>query len=232
MTQNPSRCFKTRKDGLISKAHVLHTLVPDAKVAFFACYEGKLFSYQSHEDWPVDPFSVEDVEAAPDDQKLPDHFATISVDRTSRNGSDSSLDLESYDDEVPFLDLEYQQHPEVPTPSRLPSIRPPSATPRSVLAGSSRQMRPETGSPPPRHSSPTGRLASPPQSQSMPLGRLGSPRRARTPIPSSSRPAARGQMTPKLLPTSTRPSGVTKTPPKNRVTVHYGNRERAPRYWQ
>ncbi|KAH0430807.1 hypothetical protein CcaCcLH18_07587 [Colletotrichum camelliae] len=131
MTQNPSRCFKTRKDGLISKAHVLHTLVPDAKVAFFACYEGKLFSYQSHEDWPVDPFSLEDVEAAPDDQKLPDHFATISVDRTSRNGSDSSLDLESYDDEVPFLDLEYQQHPEVPTPSRLPSIRPPTATPRS-----------------------------------------------------------------------------------------------------
>ncbi|KAL4412159.1 hypothetical protein CABS03_06584 [Colletotrichum abscissum] len=83
MTQNPARCFKTRKDGLINKAHVLHNLLPDAKVAMFALYDGNIYSYQSHENWPLNPFEIGGGTALPDDQKLPGHFVTIKFTRDS-----------------------------------------------------------------------------------------------------------------------------------------------------
>ncbi|WQF89389.1 hypothetical protein CDEST_14403 [Colletotrichum destructivum] len=101
MSHKDSRCFRTRKDGLIAKAHEIQKRVPGTKVAIFAFYKGKMYSYQSDENWPVDPFKIEGVVAVPDDQKLPDHFATISVERTSRHGSGSSRSMSS--DEVSVL---------------------------------------------------------------------------------------------------------------------------------
>ncbi|KXH28615.1 hypothetical protein CNYM01_11248 [Colletotrichum nymphaeae SA-01] len=89
MAQNPARCFKTRKDGLVNKAHVLHNLLPDAKVAMFALYDGNIYSYQSHENWPLNPFEMKGGTALPDDQKLPGHFVTIKFTKDSRQGSDS-----------------------------------------------------------------------------------------------------------------------------------------------
>ncbi|KAL4418328.1 hypothetical protein CABS03_01679 [Colletotrichum abscissum] len=55
----------------------------------FALYDGNIYSYQSHENWPLNPFEIGGGTALPDDQKLPGHFATIKFTRDSRQGSDS-----------------------------------------------------------------------------------------------------------------------------------------------
>ncbi|KZL67853.1 hypothetical protein CT0861_00869 [Colletotrichum tofieldiae] len=118
---NPARCFRTRRDGLIFKAHTLQSLVPDAKVAVFTFFEGRLYSYQSHDNWPVNPFELKGMMVLPDDQKLPDHFTTVTVSRESRQGSSASgssttTKSEAPDDVISMLDIE--DPPPYPTHDR------------------------------------------------------------------------------------------------------------------
>ncbi|KZL88164.1 ring finger domain protein [Colletotrichum incanum] len=103
MTQNPARCFRTRRDGLIFKAHTLQSFVPDAQVAVFTLFEGRLYSYQSHDSWPVNPFELKGIMVLPDDQKLPDHFNTVTG--SSSSGSSTNTKPETPGDVIPILDL-------------------------------------------------------------------------------------------------------------------------------